>query len=177
VRAGELGEPGRFCRAQAKEMVWECSPFPANEMDSGTRSTGATLEFITPDIGFVAIGKAQSYRTRGLVYKTEDGGRTWRTVLNNGSDCRGVHFVNENDVLMTCTQRHDAYHQGDVVVYTSTNGGTDWTVEIFQKEGTFEPQIRFWRDGHGGGYVYMYEHHDNYDFYRSPIHNLIGGRP
>lgn len=111
-----------------------------------TETVLSKVQFFNPSLGF-AVGSRpiNGVVGMGVVLRTEDGGRTWDTVLT----ARNVHFMSlalsGGDILCT-----GVTEMSNGAIYRSQNAGTTWTMER-------HPDMSFVTDiiGMQGADVYM----------------------
>jgi photosystem II stability/assembly factor-like uncharacterized protein len=147
---------------------WQCSPFPLQNDLEWVSGSIAALSFVDRLRGLVATGQVQASLTAGKVYKTEDGGNTWRVVLDDGSDCEQIVHVDARRAFLSCVTRPDIFQFPDTVVYGTEDGGDSWQRVAFVKNGTFAMKVRFGIDPDGGVYLYRYGER-NSGFFRAKL--------
>ncbi len=98
---------------------WEAYPWTTwGEQDGVPTSWPVSLQFIDAQRGWMALKLTSSSNfNRGLLYRTEDGGRTWQQLALPAGE--RVHFVSAEEGWTTGgVQGHELYHTRD--------GGFTW---------------------------------------------------
>jgi gliding motility-associated-like protein len=108
-------------------LTWaRISPFPAlNEAVGGTAFTNYTGIYALNDNTVFVLGNI--FTTTGIrrLYKTTDGGATWTDISSNIATLLPVG----NMLNVMFHDINNGYVVGSNVVFTTTNGGTSWTME------------------------------------------------
>ncbi len=90
--------------------------------------------FINHEKGFITGGFSSLHLSCGSVFMTQDGGKTWNTVLNPRGAPKNIVFRNDSNGLVTCDWGAN-YHTSDF--------GSSWQ-EYFIVGGSYPPGPTIW---------------------------------
>lgn len=109
-------------------LTWaRISPFPAlNEAVNGSAFTSYTGIYALDDNTVYVLGNI--FTTAGFkrLYKTTDGGVTWTDISNNINTLLPVG----NMLNVMFHDQNNGYVIGSNVIFTTTNGGNSWSMEV-----------------------------------------------
>lgn len=102
------------------------NPFPALNENVGGAYTSYTAIFALDDNTVYVLGNI--FTTAGFkrLYKTTDGGATWTDISNNINTLLPVG----NMLNVIFHDQNNGYVVGSNVIFTTTNGGTSWSMEV-----------------------------------------------
>jgi len=77
------------------------------------------IQFVDQDKGFMVGGWIAAHGDYGLLYKTEDGGKTWKLIYENSEQgFKSIHFINEFKGYMIGWREEN--------MLSSSDGGYSW---------------------------------------------------
>jgi len=85
------------------------------------------VRFVNRDKGFICGGACGFHVSDGVLFETEDGGKTWNLINDNIQYITSIHFVNESKGFAL-----DNSGMGGTI--TSSDGGYSWTADYTLKD-------------------------------------------
>lgn len=116
-------------RTSDSGATWETFP-------STLPPTPMGISFATPAVGYAAGSRSTGLgdQVAGMVYRTNDGGRTWTKLLDTMINGNGLRFVR-------CVDTLNAIVTGGAGVFRTRDGGASWSLEATPTNGVYKTAL------------------------------------
>jgi photosystem II stability/assembly factor-like uncharacterized protein len=115
--------------------------FPVFEQQVSTAIGDIAIDPSNPEVLWVGTGEANIFRSSQAgcgIYKTSDGGKTWKHMglENTFTIARIVVHPSNPDIVYVAASGHEWTHNPDRGVYKTTDGGKTWNKILYVNEMT-----------------------------------------
>jgi photosystem II stability/assembly factor-like uncharacterized protein len=177
--AGVAGNPNILYAAHSSGGLWKSTnagtTFSSVFNDGNTLALGAiALDPNNPDVVYAGTGEGTVRNTASYgdgIYKTTDGGKTWKHLGLEHSERFGRIVVNPRDtqIVFAAAMGHEFGPNRERGLYRSTDGGNTWKQVLYVNETTSASDVAL--DPQNPNIVFA----GMYDYLRQPWYFRSGG--